>query len=154
MEKEKIAIFFVNNRLAQVAKAMIAFGVLASHAIFCNVATDTAWTQYFHKRVEKSDRKLLWEYLLRTGVVFITFVLAVAIPNLELFIGLFGSLVLSTLGISIPAILECAYKWNRTSGRQRTFMFLKNLIISVIGLAGLVIGSTLSLKDIIKTYTD
>lgn len=61
-----------NYRLAQVAKGMIALGVFGSHAIYCYVAIDIAWNQYLSKRLENSKRKLLWEYVLRTGIVFLT----------------------------------------------------------------------------------
>lgn len=51
---------------------MIALGVFASHALFCYVAIDIAWNQYIYKRIAIGGRKLLWEYVLRTGVVFVT----------------------------------------------------------------------------------
>lgn len=162
---------------------MIAFGVFTSHALYIYVAIDILWNQYICKRLDNSNRKLLWEYVLRTVVVFITckysqtfsisnnvsyqfieieihiilviqftVILAVAIPNLSLFISLIGALSLSTLGILFPPFLECVYKWNRTSGSTKAFMIFRNIVICVIGLAGFVIGTTLSLKDIIKTY--
>lgn len=159
---------------------MIAFGVFTSHALYIYVAIDILWNEYICKRLENSNRKLLWEYALRTVVVFITckysqkknhfhtlsyqiieihilviqftVILAVAIPNLSLFISLIGALSLSTLGILFPPFLECVYKWNRTSGSTKAFMIFRNIIICLIGLAGFVIGTTLSVKDIIKTY--
>lgn len=80
--------------------------------------------------------------------------MAVVIPNLELFISLVGTLALSTLGILFPPFLECAFKWNRTSGYEKGLMIAKNIFIGIIGLAGFVIGTTLSIKDIIETYID
>lgn len=80
--------------------------------------------------------------------------MAVAIPNLGLFISFVGALALSTLGILFPALLECIYKWNRTSGFEKSFMIFKNILIGIIGMAGFIIGTSLSLKDIIKTYID
>lgn len=70
--KIDLSIELSHFRLAQVAKGLIALGVIATHAIACYVAIDIAWTQYIHKRVEKSPHKLLWEYVLRTSVVFTT----------------------------------------------------------------------------------
>lgn len=80
--------------------------------------------------------------------------MAVAIPNLELFISLFGALIISTLGILFPPFLECIYKWERTSGFEKAFIMFKNSILGIIGLVGFIIGTILSVKDIIKTYTD
>lgn len=51
---------------------MIALGVVATHAVACYVAIDIAWTQYIHKHIEKSPRKLFYMYALRTSVVFLT----------------------------------------------------------------------------------
>lgn len=47
-------------------------GVFATHAIACFVAVDIAWTEYIYKRIENSNRKVFWEYAVRTAVVFIT----------------------------------------------------------------------------------
>lgn len=51
---------------------MIALGVFTTHAIACFVAVELAWTEYIYKRIENSNRKVFWEYAVRTVVVFIT----------------------------------------------------------------------------------
>lgn len=71
----------------------LALAIFITHALACYVAIDIAWNEYIKKRCE--GKKIIKEYLLRTALVFITFGLAVAIPNLELFISLFGALCLS-----------------------------------------------------------
>lgn len=53
-------------------RGMIGFGVMMTYTIACYVAIDITWTQYIAKRVEKSHHKLLYEYFLRTGIVFVT----------------------------------------------------------------------------------
>lgn len=83
---------------------------------------------------------------------YIAVIMAVAIPNLELFISLVGALSLSTVGILIPPFLDCVTRWRTTHGYAKAFMIFKNLLIGLIGLAGFVIGTTLSIKDIVKTY--
>ncbi|XP_031630120.1 proton-coupled amino acid transporter-like protein CG1139 [Contarinia nasturtii] len=142
------------DTLALLAKALIAVSVFATHALSCYVAIDIAWSEYILKRIEKSNRKLLWEYALRTGIVFITFVMAVAIPDLDLFISLIGALSLATLGILFPPFLETVAKWNRVSGFTKALMISKNLLFGVIGLAGFFIGSSISMKDIINRYLE
>lgn len=64
--------FFPFSRFAQLSKGIIVVGVFATHALQCYVAIDIAWTQYVHRRIEKSPRKLMWEYVLRTSIVFLT----------------------------------------------------------------------------------
>jgi proton-coupled amino acid transporter len=79
--------------------------------------------------------------------------LAVAIPNLELFISLFGALCLSALGIAFPAIIETSTFWYsvKTSGSFYR-MLARNTFFVVFSLLGLVVGTYTSFSDIIHTF--
>lgn len=79
--------------------------------------------------------------------------MAVAIPDLGIFIELVGALALSTLGVLFPPILDTCTKWYTTSGGRKAWMLFRNFLIGCIGLAGFVVGTTLSLKEIIHKYT-
>lgn len=76
--------------------------------------------------------------------------MAVLIPKLEQFISLVGALSLSTLGLLFPAILQTAARWNLVTGYAKAFMIFKNTVIGLIGLAGFIIGTTVSIKNIIS----
>lgn len=78
--------------------------------------------------------------------------LAVAIPNLELFISLFGALCLSALGLIFPALVEYCTFHKEVSGASKAFMIMKNVFIALIGLAGLFIGTYTSMSEIIATF--
>lgn len=78
--------------------------------------------------------------------------LAVAIPNLELFISLFGALCLSALGLVFPAMVEYCTFHKEVSGASKAIMIMKNLFIVLIGLAGLFIGTYTSMSEIIATF--
>lgn len=82
-----------------------------------------------------------------------TVLLAFAIPNLELFISLFGALCLSTLGLAFPAIIEIATYWDHTDGVPRQAMLLKDVVLIVVGVAGFVIGTYTSMAAIISTFS-
>jgi solute carrier family 36 (proton-coupled amino acid transporter) len=88
----------------------------------------------------------------RTLLVFLTFLLAVAIPNLELFISLFGALCLSALGLAFPAIIETCVYWKIKKGSEKAFMILRNSIIVFFSIVGLVSGTYTSVKEIIHTF--
>lgn len=75
-----------------------------------------------------------------------------AIPNLELFISLFGALCLSALGIAFPALIQTCTYWHQRHGWAKTWMVIKNVIIGVIAIVGLVVGTTTSLKEIVQTF--
>lgn len=81
-----------------------------------------------------------------------TVLLAVAIPNLELFISLFGALCLSALGLAFPALIELFTHWKYVSGFRKVRMLVLNSIIVLVGVAGLIIGTYTSLAEIIKTF--
>lgn len=86
------------------------------------------------------------------SIVCITVLLAVAIPNLELFISLFGALCLSSLGLAFPAIIELCTYWKDVSGFRKFFMVIKNMVICIVGIAGLFIGTYTSISEIIETF--
>lgn len=51
---------------------MLAFAIFITHGLACYVAIDITWTDYVVQRVGNSDRKVFWEYVVRTGLVLIT----------------------------------------------------------------------------------
>ena len=81
-----------------------------------------------------------------------TVLLAVAIPNLELFISLFGALCLSTLGLAFPPLIQMFTFWKQIKGFQKVRMIVVNIIMISTGIAGLIIGTYTSLAEIIKTF--
>lgn len=140
--------------LAQCVKGMLAFAIYITHGLACYVAIDITWNDYMKKHVGDSPRATLYEYLIRTVLVLVTFLLAVAIPNLELFISLFGALCLSALGIAFPALIQTCTYWHETHGMAKAWMLVKNVIIGIIAVIGLVVGTSTSLKEIVHTFGD
>ena len=51
------------------------------------------------------------EYLLRLAVTSLTFVLAATVPYLDLFISLLGALVMATLELIFPVMVDTAVSW-------------------------------------------
>jgi proton-coupled amino acid transporter len=102
--------------------------------------------------ISKSRRPWYWKNLIFPLALFAV-LLAVAIPNLELFISLFGALCLSALGIAFPAIIETATFWYSTS-RSSSFysMLARNTFLVIFSLFGLVVGTYTSLSGIIHTF--
>lgn len=75
-----------------------------------------------------------------------------AIPNLELFISLFGALCLSALGLAFPAMIQLSTFWYQIRGMQKVWMIFKNILIMFFALVGLVVGTYTSLSEIILTF--
>lgn len=61
-----------HSRLAQSVKGMLAFGIYITHGIACYVAIDLTWNTYIVEKITNDRYKLLWEYVVRTGIVLFT----------------------------------------------------------------------------------
>uniref|UniRef100_A0A2M3YXZ0 Putative amino acid transporter n=1 Tax=Anopheles braziliensis TaxID=58242 RepID=A0A2M3YXZ0_9DIPT len=138
--------------LAQCVKGMLAFAIYITHGLACYVAIDITWNDYLRKCLGDSPRSTFYEYITRTVLVLITFLLAVAIPNLELFISLFGALCLSALGIAFPALIQTCTYWHHRQGKAKVWMVVKNSFIGIVAVLGLLIGTSTSLIEIIHTF--
>jgi len=136
--------------LASSAKIMLTFGIFITHALACYVAIDIVLNDYVGKRMAPAKPNFLMEYFIRTVVVLITFILAIAVPNLELFISLFGALCLSSLGLAFPAIIEYCTFYQR-SGSEKTILVIRDLCLGIFGAFGFFIGTGTSLIEIVKT---
>jgi proton-coupled amino acid transporter len=79
--------------------------------------------------------------------------LAAAIPNLELFISLFGALCLAALGVAFPALIEtCTFWYSNKSACSFYCMLARNTLLVILSVCGLVAGTYTSLSDIINTF--
>ncbi|XP_067003588.2 proton-coupled amino acid transporter-like protein CG1139 isoform X1 [Anabrus simplex] len=139
--------------LAQSVKVMFAIAIFITYALQCYLPVEIIWNSCAKERFAKSSNKkqLFFEYLIRTLLVIATFLLAVAIPRLELFISLFGALCLSALGIIFPSIIEICLLWpDRNFGRYN-WILAKDILLFFCGLVALVIGTYTSLQDIITS---
>eukprot|EP00092_Neocalanus_flemingeri_P033166 GFUD01036067.1.p1 GENE.GFUD01036067.1~~GFUD01036067.1.p1 ORF type:complete len:444 (+),score=99.80 GFUD01036067.1:61-1392(+) len=95
------------------------------------------------------EKVVLYEYLLRVGIVTISFLLASLVPYLDLFISLAGALCMSSLSLIAPAIVDTATHWEQI-GRWR---LAKNIFIFVFGLVGTITGTILSVLAIVNKVT-
>lgn len=138
--------------LAITVRAMFAVAIFISYGLQCYVPVEIVWNTYVLHRIEDSTRKTLWEFGLRISLVLITFLLAIAIPELGLFISLFGALCLSALGIAFPAIMEICVCWPDNLGQFRWILW-KNVLLILFGVVGLIAGTYSSLAEIIKSFT-
>ncbi|XP_071855811.1 proton-coupled amino acid transporter-like protein acs [Bombus fervidus] len=139
--------------LAKSVQILLAIAIFFTHPIQCYVAIDIIWKDYLAPNLEKNSHKLLWEYVLRTSLVLFTFLLAVAIPQLDLFISLFGALCLSGLGLAFPALIQICTFWHVHDRTGKAIMIAKNMSLVLFAVLGLIVGTYTSLRDIIKTFS-
>ncbi|KAK4872817.1 hypothetical protein RN001_014846 [Aquatica leii] len=139
--------------LAQILKVILALVIFITYTIQYYVAIDITWNQYLGPILEGKPMRAIWEYATRTVLVLITFVLAVSVPALDLFISLFGALCLSALGITIPAAVETSTYWYSRTGLSFYIMLVKNLFLIIFSVFGLVAGTYISIHDIIQEFS-
>ncbi|KAL0852427.1 hypothetical protein ABMA28_000611 [Loxostege sticticalis] len=139
--------------LASVVQCLLAFAIFVTHGLACYVAIEILWKEYIGCRMQNGKKKLVWEYVVRTAVVFVTFGVAAAVPELDLFISLFGALCLSALGLAFPAIIQTCTYWYYVSDSERIRMIIKNAIVVLFGILGLIVGTWTSLQGIILKFS-
>ncbi|CAG9558573.1 unnamed protein product [Danaus chrysippus] len=139
--------------LASVVQCLLAFAIFITHGLACYVAIDILWNEYIGNLLLNSSRRFIWEYILRTVIVLVTFGIAAAVPELDLFISLFGALCLSALGLAFPALIQTCTYWYYVSDSERIRMIIKNSIVVVFGALGLVVGTWTSLEGIINKFS-
>lgn len=82
----------------------------------------------------------------------LTVALAAAIPNLGPFISLIGAVCLSTLGLMFPAVIEIITYWDEPGMGQYNWRLCKNIFLILFGVLGFVLGTYVSLIEIIEAY--
>lgn len=130
---------------------LFAVAVFISYALQCYVPISIIWDNYLTKRFNKENEKRN-QFVLRLIITVFTFLVAAAVPELGLFISLFGAFCLSILGLAFPAIMEICVLWPNNLGAGRWIMW-KDIGLIIFALVGLVSGSYSSLIEIIASFS-
>ncbi|RLU25760.1 hypothetical protein DMN91_001919 [Ooceraea biroi] len=91
-----------------VALLMQALAIYFSYGLQCYMPITILKFSYAIPAIESGAWKgtpFLWDLIIRFFITFITCIFALAVPRLDLFIGLVGSICISTLSTIIPCII-------------------------------------------------
>lgn len=130
---------------------MFAFAIFISYALQCYVPISIIWENYVGEKIRNSPQSTKYMLLLRLVTTIFTFLVAAAVPELGLFISLFGAFCLSILGLAFPAIMEICVLWPDKLGSCNWIMW-KDIGLVIFALVGLVSGTYSSLISIIATF--
>uniref|UniRef100_A0A146M014 Proton-coupled amino acid transporter 4 n=1 Tax=Lygus hesperus TaxID=30085 RepID=A0A146M014_LYGHE len=133
--------------LAEMSRVLIASAIFITLPLAGYMGFDIAWNGFLAQRIEKN--KLFKEYCLRTGLVVIEVFMAITVPHLDLVISLVGAMTLTTLGMAFPAILHLITFWNDRSGLRFFFWSFYHFFFIILGVFGLVVGASTSLKEVV-----
>lgn len=109
------------------------------------------WENYCGEKIRNSENSTKYNLLLRLFTTIFTFLVAAAVPELGLFISLFGAFCLSILGLAFPAIMEICVLYPDNLGRFYWIMW-KDIGLVIFAMVGLTSGTYSSLLEIIKTF--
>ncbi|XP_076065718.1 proton-coupled amino acid transporter-like protein acs [Oratosquilla oratoria] len=136
-----------HDNLAQMVKVLMALAIYLTYSLMLYVPAEIMWPHIRHRFHTHNSRRF-GEYAFRAFLVFITFILAAAIPNIGLFISLVGAMASSTLALIFPPIIEMVTFWNRLSKLR----IAKCMFLMCFGLVCFVVGTTTSIREIIDYF--
>ncbi|XP_072941759.1 proton-coupled amino acid transporter-like protein pathetic [Epargyreus clarus] len=136
--------------LALTAKILVVIAVFFTYGLQMYAPMDILWIRVKGRISQKYHN--LGQIVLRTASVMLTVILTIAIPDLELMIGLVGSVFFSTLGLFIPLVVQTVHKWDRGLGRC-SYILWKNGLLLLFYLVVLLSGCYSSIKEIVKKYS-
>jgi len=137
--------------IAQACQAMFALAVFFSYALQFYVVMDIITKDFINKHVSEN-----WRIIVEFGVRFMlnacVFGLAATVPWMDLLVSLISCLTCSFLSIMVPALIDMAISWNTESGTKFWLRLVKNTILFIVGFLALIIGSYISVMDIVKKF--
>ncbi|XP_034109063.1 proton-coupled amino acid transporter-like protein CG1139 [Drosophila albomicans] len=138
--------------MAQVVKIFFAITTYISYALQGYVTAHILWSKYLSKRIKDISKHTLYELLFRAVIVLLTFLCAIAIPDLSLFLSLVGSFCLSILGLIFPALLQICVQYEQGYGPFRIRLVI-NMLLLIFGFFGGIIGTYVSIVDIVEALS-
>lgn len=136
--------------MAKIAQLLIALAILFTFGLQFYVPMDILWKKVQDK-IPK-DKHNMSQIAIRSGIMVVMGGIALAVPDLEPFIGLVGAIFFSSLGLLVPCVVETVFLWPNELGKFK-WILIKNVIFSAFSIFALVSGSFVSIEEIVKLYT-
>lgn len=137
--------------LSQCIQLVIALGVLLTYALQMFVPATIIWSKIV-KRFGAFKHPAWSEIIFRSLLVLLTFILAEAIPQLDLVISLVGAISSCALALLFPAVIDLLSRWEEPDPWK--MRVIKNSAIFGVGVVGFLTGTYASLYSIIEAMKD
>lgn len=142
--------------LYDVVRAIFTVSLFLTYPLQFYVPNEIIWNWVKGKlnipQKSPAKKELAYDYMNRTILVLITFILAVTIPRLNLMMDLVGSISGTALSIILPPIIHIAAFWEDTSGRSKAFMIIVDGLLIIVGLIASASGSYFSFVGIMRSF--
>lgn len=126
---------------------MMAMAIFLSYSLQFYVPFNIVWP-FVKRHFETDKHRDIAEYVTRTALVFVTFIFAIAIPNLGAVISLVGAFSSSALALIFPPLIEIVTFWPDNLGNYKWVLW-KDAAIILFGFVGFLVGSYVSLLNIL-----
>ncbi|KAG5681514.1 hypothetical protein PVAND_010940 [Polypedilum vanderplanki] len=136
--------------LAQIIITTVSLGVLLTYAIQFFVGIHIMLPPILRNSKTAAKFPILTELIFRTLMVFVTFIIAMLVPNLSLLLSLIGSVCCVILAFIFPSIVELMTSYDK--GKIGVFCWIKNIVILILALCGFILGGGLALKGIYDEF--
>lgn len=138
--------------LSQCIKLAIGISIMLTYPLMFYIPFTLLWQQV-NKRWGPFNKPLFYEHTLRLLLVFMTFVLAEAIPNLGLFISLVGAVSSTALALVFPPLCDISVRWYSSFGRFYWRLFV-DIITLILAVFVFITGTYYSVTAIVSAYFD
>ncbi|XP_023344937.1 proton-coupled amino acid transporter 1 isoform X1 [Eurytemora carolleeae] len=142
-----------DSPLAQSALVMFSLAIFFSYALQFYVVMDIIGPNLIKPYVPER-LYMPAEYTTRILLNVFTLGLAATVPWLDLLVSLLGAVKMSTLSLMAPALIETSANWSTDTRTKCIFRSLKNSFIFLVGLLGCIIGTYISLLEIVKKFQE
>ena len=134
--------------------ANIIWSFLCKKLVYLRNLKESARNSMIMEKRYDYSRKLLnlLENVMRASLVILTFLLAILIPRIDLFISLVGAIACCVLALIVPPVLDLLLFW-RKSMRHSYIILLKDCFIILFGLYIFVSGTYVSILNIADYFS-
>jgi len=143
-----------NDTWYEAAKLLFTIVIFISFSIQFYVPARIFWPTV-KRRIPYDANEWPYQLAMRTALVCLTCICAVAIPNLGDYISLVGAVSSSVLALIFPAIIDLlVFHEDEQGKRMSMFCTLKNYFIILFGFVGFVAGTIVSIQQIYVDLTE
>lgn len=127
---------------------MFSIGIFLSYSVHGYVAIDVIWAGYLQPQQADNmeEESFSLEYLVRMALVLASVLCSIAFPNFELLLAFVGSLFLSQLILTFPAIINICICHSEGYGPYN-YKLWRSIFLILLGLLCSIFGSMTSLFD-------
>lgn len=142
-----------DSMLAQIIIFLFAVALMLQHPLITYVVFDTIWNNMMVHKRKTMNRPLFWEYFTRTLIFLVSFAIGYAIPNINVFMSISGTIGTAADSLIFPAVAESLVKRRiGCHGLKMVLYYLKNAVIVILAVILIIVGIGDCIVQVENTY--